>query len=42
MTENDAMVYYDKNGIIIRDLRRSDALILTKEEITRGKRLPSE
>ena len=31
-----AMVYYDKNGIVIRDLQQSDAKILTEEEIAQG------
>ncbi len=30
------MVYYEKNGIVIRDLRQSDAKILTEEEIAQG------
>ena len=30
------MVYYDKEGIVIRDLRRSDAQMLTEEEIAQG------
>ncbi len=30
------MVYYDKNGIVIRDLRPSDAQILTEKEIAQG------
>ncbi len=30
------MVYYDKDGIVIRDLRHSDAQILTDEEIAQG------
>ena len=30
------MVYYDKDGIVIRDLRESDAKILTEEEIAQG------
>ncbi len=30
------MVYYEKNGIVIRDLRQSDAKILTDEEIAQG------
>ncbi len=36
MTEGEAMVYYDKNGIVIRNLRQSDAKILTEEEIAQG------
>ena len=36
MTGSDAMVYYDKNGIVIRDLRQSDAQILIEEEIAQG------
>ena len=31
-----SMVYYDKNGIVIRDLRQSDAQIITDEEIAQG------
>ena len=30
------MVYYDENGVVIRDLRRSDAQILTEEELAQG------
>ena len=30
------MVYYDKNGIVIRDLQPSDAQIITDEEIAQG------
>ena len=30
------MVYYDENGIVIRDLRQSDAQIITGEEIAQG------
>ncbi len=30
------MVYYDQNGIVIRDLRRNDAQILTEEELAQG------
>ena len=30
------MVYYDKNGIVIRDLRQSDVQIITEEEIAQG------
>ena len=30
------MVYYDKNGIVIRDLQQSDAQIITEEEIAQG------
>ena len=30
------MVYYDKNGIIIRDLQQSDVQIITDEEIAQG------
>ncbi len=30
------MVYYDKDGIVIRDLRRSDAQTLTEEEVAQG------
>ena len=30
------MVYYDKDGIVIRDLRRSDAQVLTNEELAQG------
>lgn len=30
------MVYYDKNGIVIRDLQQSDAQIITDEEIAQG------
>ena len=36
MAEGEAMVYYDKNGIVIRGLRQSDAKILTEEEIAQG------
>ncbi len=30
------MVYYDEDGIVIRDLQRSDAQIITDEEIAQG------
>ena len=30
------MVFYDKNGVIIRDLQQSDAQIITDEEIAQG------
>lgn len=30
------MVYYNENGILIRDLRQSDARIITNEEIAQG------
>ena len=30
------MVYYNENGIIIRDLQQSDAQIITDEEIAQG------
>ena len=30
------MVYYDKNGIAVRDLQQSDARIITDEEIAQG------
>ncbi len=30
------MVYYNENGILIRDLRQSDARIITDEEIAQG------
>ena len=30
------MIYYEKNGILIRDLQESDAQILTDEEIAQG------
>ena len=30
------MVYYDKNGIVVRDLQQSDAQIITDEELAQG------
>lgn len=30
------MVYYNKNGIVIRDMRQSDAQLITDEEIAQG------
>ena len=30
------MVYYDKNGMVIRDLQQGDAQIITDEEIAQG------
>lgn len=30
------MVYYNKNGIVIRDMRQSDAQLITNEEIAQG------
>ncbi len=30
------MVYYDKDGIVIRDLRQSDVQIITDAEIAQG------